>query len=214
MRQRFTRSFRIMAPSTNRGILFVFSLFLGMLVTVLAAALLNIPALPLILGMMQGDWLRGFACAVPTLLVALSLWKGLCLLTDGTFENVEVGPEGLLVQGLFGRRHRRWDEVDRFSVGIIPVAVGIVTVVARPASGSGGRPMRFFMSGYFRTGWFDDIGNHQDEIADWLQDLKAVYMNGARGGKLPSPPEYFVGRVTELPSGSIAAKLKFRHATD
>jgi hypothetical protein len=206
VRQPLISCFRITAPPTNRGILFILSASLALLFTLLAAKILGIPVqLRLLSGL---EWI---AFAAPWLVFAFVIWKGLCLLSDGTLDHIEVGPEGLVVRGLLGLKHRRWDEIEDFAAKIVQFRFTIISVTASPTRAPGKCRMRFYLSGCFKIGLFDYIDDQQDTIADWLREIRAAYRNGTRDGSLPLPPTHFIGCVIDLPAGSVAAKVSAMH---
>ncbi len=112
---------------------------------------------------------------------------------------LELGPSGLTVGGLFGRRHRRWQDIERFSVFLLPMrSVPLVRVKAICRSDSVA-DMGFSMGGYVKLGWFDDIQDRQRDLSDWFEHVKATYTGGNRSGTLPETPGWFVGRMTKPP---------------
>jgi hypothetical protein len=206
MRQEIVSSFRISPPTTNRAILLILAVFLAPMVAALALAVAPLVLRDFVAASLHAEPWKLIVFVLPVGLIAFVIWKGLCF-TDGSLERVDVGPEGILVHGLFGLRYRRWEDIDHFTVGVIPVKFQVVAVTARPKSGSEGRKLRFYLSGCFETGWFDDIEMHQDAVAYWLQELAAAYTRGSRGGGFPLPPAHFKGRLIPLPPGSMAARI-------
>src|SRR5688572_8454903 len=47
----------------------------------------------------------------------LFLFNARRLVPGSPFDFIEIGPDGLTVRGLFGSRHRRWEEITGFSSG-------------------------------------------------------------------------------------------------
>lgn len=124
--------------------------------------------------------------------LAYLIWYGRRLLPSSPLDFLEIGPEGLTVGGLLGRRHRRWDEISGFSVGSVPLtnppAVWIKVESARP--------LRFFMGGYVRYKFFSKSKPRVQAIADWLDLVRRTYAFG--DGAPPPPPEELGGKIIPL----------------
>jgi hypothetical protein len=112
---------------------------------------------------------------------------------------LEVGPDGVAVGNLFGRRQRRWEDIERFSISLVPTR-GLPSVWVRAISARADvSSMGFSMGGYFKLSWFDQVGERRDDISDWFENLHAAYVKGNRSGTFPQPPERFIGLLTEPP---------------
>lgn len=124
--------------------------------------------------------------------VTYLIWYGRRLLPRSPLDFLEIGPEGLTVGGLLGRRHRRWNEISGFSVGRVPLtnppAIWIKVESARP--------LRFFMGGYVRYKFFSKSKPRVQAIADWLDVIRRTYAFG--DGALPPPPEELGGKIIPL----------------
>jgi hypothetical protein len=117
------------------------------------------------------------------------LWYGRRLLPGSPFDFLEIGPQGLTVGTLFGRRHRRWEEISGFSVGNIPLTNPPIIWVKVQSE----RPIRFFMGGYVRYKLFSWTSTRVREIAAWLDLVRRVYAFG--DGELPPPPNALAGKI-------------------
>jgi hypothetical protein len=142
------------------------------------------------------------AMLAPLLLLAAQTIAQLLPGSPGDY--LEVGPNGLTVGSLFGRRQRHWEDIDRFSVSVIhfrgPPSVFVKALAAR----DGVRTLRFSMGGYMKLGWFDRTEERQEELRDWFENLRAAYVKGNRHGTFPELPERFIGAVVEPPIRSFA----------
>jgi hypothetical protein len=130
-----------------------------------------------------------FVLVIPT---AYLIWYGRRLLPRSPLDFLEIGPQGLKVGGLFGRRYRRWDEISGFSVGNIPLT-NPPTIWIKVESA---RPLRFFMGGYVRYKFFSKTKPRVQAIADWLDLVRRTYAFG--DGTLPPPPEELGGKIIPL----------------
>jgi len=128
---------------------------------------------------------------IAALLVLLAVQCVGRILPGSPTDYLEVGPDGLTVGGLFGRRHRRWADVERFSAFLFPLSIVHVKAVSRRRSLSN---VGFSLGGYVKLGWFDDIQERQRDISDWFENVKAAYRGGNHSGTLPPLPDYFVGQ--------------------
>jgi hypothetical protein len=128
------------------------------------------------------------------------VWHGRRLLPDSPLDFLEVGPEGLTVGGLFGRNHRRWDEISGFSVGGIPLTNPPTLWIKV----EGERPLRFFMGGYVRFKLFSRTKTRMRAVANWLDLIRRTYAFG--DGALPPPPEEFGGNIIPAPGGEVPAR--------
>lgn len=125
------------------------------------------------------------------------VWHGRRLLPGSPLDFIEVGPDGLTVGGLFGRSHRRWDEISGFSVGGIP----LTNPPALWIKVEGERPLRFFMGGYVRYKLFSRTKTRMQVVAGWLELIRRIYVFG--DGALPPPPEEFGGNIIPAPGGEL-----------
>lgn len=114
------------------------------------------------------------------------------LLPGSPFDFVEVGPQGLTVGTLFGRRHRPWEEITGFSVGNIPLTNPPIIWVKAESS----RPLRFFMGGFVRFKLFSFTRTRIRAIAGWLDRVREAYVFG--DGNLPPPPDELAGKIIPL----------------
>jgi hypothetical protein len=121
--------------------------------------------------------------------------QSLRLLPGSPFDFLEFGPQGFTVGKLFGRRHRRWDEISGFSVGSIALSKPPITWVRAEAQ----RPLRFFVTGYVRIKLFSRTDAQIREIAAWLDRVRDAYV--LSDGTLPRPPEAFAGTIVPLTRG-------------
>jgi hypothetical protein len=134
-----------------------------------------------------------FVIAGLLLLMAQSISQ---LLPGSPGDFLEVGPDGLTIGGPFGRRHRRWNEIERFSVSLLPTrALPFVWVTAVSTKDS--TNMGFSMGGYMKLRWSDDIGEQREDLRDWFENLRAVYTKGNHSGTFPRPPKRFIGHLIE-----------------
>jgi hypothetical protein len=129
------------------------------------------------------------------------IWYGRRLLPRSPLDFIEIGPQGLTVGGLFGRRHRRWDEISGFSVGNIPLT-NPPTIWIKAESQ---RPLRFFMSGYVRYKFFSRAKPRVQAIADWLDLVRRTYAFG--DGTMPSPPEELGGKIIPLAGDKMRSSV-------
>jgi hypothetical protein len=137
-------------------------------------------------------WIMILFLALPVFgLIAQSLR----LLPGSPFDFLEFGPQGFTVGKLFGRRHRRWDEISGFSVGSISLTKPPITWVRADSE----RPLRFFVTGYVRIKLFSRTDAQIREIAAWLDRARDAYLLGE--GTMPRPPEAFAGTIIPLTRG-------------
>jgi hypothetical protein len=129
--------------------------------------------------------------------VAGLILQGLRLLPGSPFDFLEIGPQGFTVGKLFGRRHRRWDEVSGFSVGSIALTNPPISWVKVEST----RPIRFFISGYMRIKLFTRAKTQMQEIAAWLDLVRVAYAFG--DGGLPPPPEALAATIVPLNRGPL-----------
>jgi hypothetical protein len=139
--------------------------------------------------------MMNFILVIP---IGFLVWYGRRLLPGSPLDFLEVGPHGLTVGGLFGRQHRRWNEISGFSVGNVPLT-STPTVWIKVESE---RPLRFFMGAYIRFKLFSRVKPRVEAIADWLDLVRRAYAFGE--GALPSPPEELSGRIIPLARGKAS----------
>jgi hypothetical protein len=133
--------------------------------------------------------MMNFILVIP---IACLVWYGRRLLPGSPFDFLEIGPRGLTVGGLFGRRHRRWDEISGFSVGSIPQTSPPSVWIKVESE----RPLRFFMGAYIRFKLFSRTKPRVQAVADWLDLVRRTYAFG--DGNLPPPPEELAGKIISL----------------
>ena len=131
-----------------------------------------------------------------TLPVLGLITQSLRLLPGSPFDFLEFGPQGFTVGKLFGRRHRRWDEISGFSTGSLSLTKPPITWVRVEAE----RPLRFFVTGYVRIKLFSRTDAQIREIAAWLDRVRDAYLQG--DGTMPPPPEAFAGTIIPLTRGN------------
>ena len=127
--------------------------------------------------------------------VALLMLVAQCitqLLPGSPTDYLEISPSGLTIGGMFGRRHRRWENIGGFSAFLFPTR-GIPLARVKAISRDGVPNMGFSMGGYVKLGWFDDIQERERDLSDWFENVKAAYTGGNHSGSLPVLPEWFVG---------------------
>lgn len=124
------------------------------------------------------------------------------LLPGSPFDFLEIGPQGFTVGKLFGRRHRRWEEISGFSTGSFALTNPPIIWVKLESE----RPVRFFILAYVRIKLFSRAKTQIQEIADWLDRVRESYVFG--DGSLPPPPEAFSGKIIPLTGnvGSVRAR--------
>ena len=118
--------------------------------------------------------------------------QSLRLLPGSPMDFLEIGPQGFTVAKLFGRRHRRWEEISGFTVGSISLTKPPITWV----KAEGARPLRFFVTGYVRIRLFSHADADIRSIADWLDAMRESYVSG--DGSLPPEPEALAGTIIPL----------------
>ena len=124
------------------------------------------------------------------------------LLPGSPFDFLEIGPQGFTVGKLFGRRHRRWDEVSGFSTGSIALTNPPITWVKVESE----RPLRFFILGYVRIKLFSRPKMQIQEIAAWLDRVRESYVFG--DGSLPPPPEALAAEIILLTHGKAPMQAR------
>jgi hypothetical protein len=132
--------------------------------------------------------------------LAYLVWHGRRLLPGSPLDFLEVGPRGLTVGGLFGRRHRRWDEISGFSVGGIPLTNPPTLWIKVESE----RPLRFFTGGYVRFKLFSRTKTRMRAIADWLDLVRRAYAFG--DGALPPPPEELGANIIAAPRSETPSR--------
>jgi hypothetical protein len=133
--------------------------------------------------------LNGMRLIFDPIIILVLVWSGRRLWPGSPLDFLELGPDGLTVGTLFGRRYRRWEEISGFSVGSIPLTNPPIVWITT----EGERPLRFFMSGYIRFRFFSWTSTRVREIADWLDTVRRVYAFGS--GDLPPPPDALAGTI-------------------
>jgi hypothetical protein len=141
--------------------------------------------------------MMNFVLVIPA---AYLIWYGRRLLPGSPLDFLEIGPQGLTVGGLFGRRYRRWNEISGVSVGNIPLT-NPPTIWIKVESE---RPLRFFVGGYLRYKFFSRTKPRVQAIADWLDLVRRAYAFG--DGTLPPPPEELGGKIIPLTSDKMPTK--------
>ena len=134
--------------------------------------------------------------------VAGLITQVLRLLPGSPFDFLEFGPQGFTVGKLFGRRHRRWDEISGFSVGSIALTKPSITWVRAESE----RPLRFLVTGFVRIKLFSRPKMQIQEIADWLDRVRESYVFG--DGSLPPPPEALAGEIIPLTRGKAPMQAR------
>ena len=134
-----------------------------------------------------------------TLFLALPVFglimQSLRLLPGSPFDYLEIAPEGFTVGNLFGRRHRQWDEISRFSTGSLSLTKPPITWIKLESP----RPMRFFVTGYVRIKLFSRPQAQIEEIAAWLDEVRESYSSS--DGSLPPPPGALAATIIPLNRG-------------
>lgn len=203
MAVRATSSFRLAPPRGNA--------VLAVLFTVVLIAVIGYANWVTITGHGAfADWappifaVEAFFAAIMILALWLLRWFYLQAFSDSPLDYVDIGPEGLSVSGLFGARHRGWDEIERFTAQVVPArGAPLAWVTALPKSPAPGfwnrrrATLRVWLSGYVRISWFVDLGEQAGAIADWFNEIAAAYVKGNRSGTIPLPPQQFIGRLIE-----------------
>jgi len=209
MRSRLTASFRIERPKPNPVLTL---LILVPAIGVVAAIVLEIEFL---------SRSSGFSAVnAPVIIVArwifapllvafagLAVWSAIGEIRGRPRRYLAVGPEGLLVRGLFGTKHRRWEEIGQFRTRVIPGRSQTVWITCLPPPGSRARPTRFFFSEFVRIGMFTDLGTACEAITSWFEAIAFAYTKGSRSGTLPPPPDQFIGRIVDLVPGAVAMEI-------
>jgi len=139
--------------------------------------------------------------AIAAFLLLLGFYCASQLLPGSPTYYMELSPDGLTIGRIFGRRRWRWEEIDRFSVNLIPAQrfpFVWIKVFARdsPAWNPG-----FSMGGCMKLRWSDDIGEQAGELMRWFENVKAAYMKGNHSGSLPEVPKRFVGQIVSADMG-------------
>jgi hypothetical protein len=124
------------------------------------------------------------------------------LLPGSPFNFLEIGPQGFTVGKLFGRRHRRWDEISGFSVGSFALTNPPITWVRVEAA----RPLRFFIFGYVRIRLFSNTRAQIQEIAAWLDRVREAYVLG--DGSLPAAPDALAGKIIPFGGGKTPMQAR------
>ena len=145
-----------------------------------------------------------FMMAVPLVpFLCLFLFHARRLLPGSPFDFIEIGPDGLTIRGLFGRRHRRWHEITGFSSGQFVLSnPPIAWIKVESAS-----PLRFTMGGYMKLKLFSFGKSEVQAIAEWLDMVRGAYTFGS--DFLPPMPEALAGKIIPV-SGENDAAPKHR----
>src|SRR4051794_9245961 len=140
--------------------------------------------------------------------VPLLVWNGRRLLPGSPFDFVELGPSGLTVGGLFGKRHIAWDDIAGFSVGNISTGRQPLTWIKVEPRDANAKAIRFFMGGYVKFAFFTRMKTLMRPIADWLDQVRASYVFNEAAQDLPPPPEELVGRIIRhAPESALTVPL-------
>jgi Bacterial PH domain len=135
----------------------------------------------------------------------LLIWNGRRLLPGSPLDFLELGPSGLTVGGLFGKRHIAWADIAGFSVGNISTGRQPITWIKVEPRDPNAKPIRFFMGGYVKFAFFTRMKTLMRPIAEWLDQVRASYVFNDTAQDLPPPPEELVGRITrQLPETGSA----------
>jgi hypothetical protein len=187
MATRLRQTWRIVPPRRDVFLgLVVAGWGLGLIIWLAVRGGLSMPLLVLLVVMVP-----------PLLLLAAQTVAQLLPGSPGDY--VEVSSDGITVGNLFGCRHRRWEDIERFSVSLVRLR-GLPSVWVKAASARDDvRSMRFSMGGYVKLSWFDRLEERQEELRDWFENLRAAYLKGNRSGTFPQPPERFIGHMIEPP---------------
>jgi hypothetical protein len=127
------------------------------------------------------------------------------LLPGSPFDYIEIGPAGLTTRGLFGRRHRRWEEITGFSAGNFFLANPSIDWIKVESDS----PMRVTLAGYLRFKLFSFGKAQTQAVADWLGRVREAYIFG--GDSLPAIPHELAGKIIDL-SDAKEGTLKSRSA--
>jgi hypothetical protein len=179
-----------------RGMAVFHTIFMLLLLFMFSQALFRDPGSVTVNGQeVYGDerhlvlMMMNFILVIP---IAYLVWYGRRLLPGSPLDFLEIGPRGLTVGRLFGRRHLRWDEISGFSVGNIPLTNPPSVWIKVESE----RPLRFFMGAYLRFKLFSRTKPRVQAVADWLDLVRRTYAFG--DGNLPPPPEELAGKIISL----------------
>jgi hypothetical protein len=145
--------------------------------------------------------------------VPLLVWNGRRLLPGSPFDFLELGPSGLTVGGLFGKRHMVWDDIAGFSVGNISTGRQPITWIKVEPRDADAKPMRFFMAGYVKFAFFTRMKTLMRPIAEWLDQVRASYLFNETAQELPPPPEEMVGQIIRRLPGTGSASINPRRSS-
>lgn len=189
----------------RKGAALLYTMFFGFMFAVSALSFDPKLGVATLNGRVVTGSLEHYALATAFMIVSavFLVWYGRRLIPGSPFDFLEIGPDGLTVGGLLGRRRHRWESIARFSVRAIPgVQPPVLWLRAVPRK-RGDRDLRFFMGGYTRFRPWVSPRKEFRAIADWLEAAKRSY--GTRGGAaLPAPPEALAARIIEVPPGAAA----------
>jgi hypothetical protein len=136
---------------------------------------------------------------------AFVIWFGRRLIPGSPLDHLELGPDGLTVSGLFGRRRLQWKSISKFSVRTVPsIHPPIFWIRAVPRKQEDGY-LRLGLGGCTRFTFASPARKDIAAIAAWLQEVKASYGRDDGAG-LPAPPEELTARIIALPNAAATAQ--------
>jgi len=185
MMRRLTESFRIVPPRLDA-------------VCLLAIAIMSLAFMAWELFQAGSDFI-GLFTVFAAILVLLAVYCIGQLLPGCPIDHIEVGPGGLTVGGLFGRRQRRWEYIDRFSVFVLPLGRSHIVRIKAVSRDPKVPDMTFSMAQSMKAGWFVDGSEQAEDLRGWFENMKAVYSKGSHSGALPEAPQRFTGRIISWP---------------